>query len=90
MATTINLDSYGVKDIKTLEGIEAIRLRPGMEEYIRLFNYLITEYNHSFIKFTNNEDENDKVNILHFFQYFYPNYKFYLSTKNTALFYRKE
>ena len=25
-------DSYGVKDIKTLEGIEAIRLRPGMEE----------------------------------------------------------
>ena len=43
MATTINLDSYGVKDIKTLEGIEAIRLRPGMEEYIRLFNYLITE-----------------------------------------------
>ena len=30
MATTINLDSYGVKDIKTLEGIEAIRLRPGM------------------------------------------------------------
>lgn len=78
MATTINLDSYGVKDIKTLEGIEAIRLRPGMEEYIRLFNYLITEYNHSFIKFTNNEDENDKVNILHFFQHFYPNYKFYL------------
>lgn len=90
MATIINLDSYGVKDIKTLEGIEAIRLRSGMEEYIRLFNYLITEYNHSFIKFTNNEDENDKVNILHFFQYFYPNYKFYLFTKNTALFYRKE
>lgn len=30
MTTTINLDSYGVKDIKTLEGIEAIRLRPGM------------------------------------------------------------
>ena len=26
---TVNLD-YGVKDIKTLEGIEAIRLRPGM------------------------------------------------------------
>ena len=25
----INLD-YGVKDIKTLEGIEAIRLRPGI------------------------------------------------------------
>ena len=24
------IDSYGVKDIKTLEGIEAIRLRPGM------------------------------------------------------------
>ena len=90
MVTTINLDSYGVKDIKTLEGIEAIRLRPGMEEYIRFFNYLITKYNHSFIKFTNNENEDDKVNILHFFQHFYPNYKFYLSTKNTALFYNKE
>ena len=25
---SVNLD-YGVKDIKTLEGIEAIRLRPG-------------------------------------------------------------
>ena len=24
------MDNYGVKDIKTLEGIEAIRLRPGM------------------------------------------------------------
>ena len=23
-------ENYGVKDIKTLEGIEAIRLRPGM------------------------------------------------------------
>ena len=27
--STIN-ENYGVKDIKTLEGIEAIRLRPGM------------------------------------------------------------
>jgi DNA gyrase/topoisomerase IV subunit B len=26
------MSDYGVKDIKTLEGIEAIRLRPGMEE----------------------------------------------------------
>lgn len=24
------MSNYGVKDIKTLEGIEAIRLRPGM------------------------------------------------------------
>lgn len=24
------MSDYGVKDIKTLEGIEAIRLRPGM------------------------------------------------------------
>lgn len=24
------ITNYGVKDIKTLEGIEAIRLRPGM------------------------------------------------------------
>ena len=24
---------YGVKDIKTLEGIEAIRLRPGMSNF---------------------------------------------------------
>ena len=24
------IENYGVKDIKTLEGIEAIRLRPGM------------------------------------------------------------
>lgn len=30
MATKKINDSYGVKDIKTLEGIEAIRLRPGM------------------------------------------------------------
>lgn len=86
---SVNLD-YGVKDIKTLEGIEAIRLRPGMEEYIRLFNYLTTEYNYSFIKFTNNENEDDKINILRFFKYFYPNYKFHLSTTNTALFYEKE
>lgn len=26
---------YGVKDIKTLEGIEAIRLRPGMYHFFR-------------------------------------------------------
>ena len=26
----VNASDYGVKDIKTLEGIEAIRLRPGM------------------------------------------------------------
>ncbi len=26
------MSDYGVKDIRTLEGIEAIRLRPGMEE----------------------------------------------------------
>lgn len=84
------MSDYGVKDIKTLEGIEAIRLRPGMEEYVRLFNYLITEYNYSFIKFTNNENEDDKVDILRFFRHFYPNYKFYLSTENTALFYKKE
>lgn len=84
------MSNYGVQDIKTLEGIEAIRLRPGMEEYIRLFNYLITEYNQSFIKFTNDENEDDKANILRFFRYFYPNYKFYLSTENTALFYKKE
>ena len=25
---------YGVKDIKTLEGIEAIRLRPGINSYL--------------------------------------------------------
>ena len=86
----IKKENYGVEDIKTLEGIEAIRLRPGMEEYIRLFNYLITRYNHSFIKFINNESENDKVDILHFFKYFYQNYKFYLSTENTALFYEKK
>lgn len=30
MAKNISIDDYGVKDIKTLEGIEAIRLRPGM------------------------------------------------------------
>ena len=35
----INLD-YGVKDIKTLEGIEAIRLRPGMYNYLsRIHKY---------------------------------------------------
>ena len=37
MSNTI--ENYGVKDIKTLDGIEAIRLRPGMEEYNRLFNF---------------------------------------------------
>ena len=30
------MTDYGVKDIQTLEGIEAIRLRPGMEEYTPL------------------------------------------------------
>ena len=84
------MSDYGVKDIKTLEGIEAIRLRPGMEEYNRLFNFYKTQYNKSFIKFTNNENEDDKVNILRFFRHFYPNYKFYLSTENTALFYEKK
>lgn len=74
------IDNYGVKDIKTLEGIE---------EYIQLFTYLINIYNNSFIKFTNNENEAEKVNILHFFQQYYPNYKFYLSTQNTAIFYEK-
>ena len=35
----INLD-YGVKDIKTLEGIEAIKLRPGMYNYLsRIHKY---------------------------------------------------
>lgn len=84
------MSNYGVKDIKTLEGIEAIRLRPGMEEYIRLFNYLIARYNHSFIKFTSNESENDKADILRFFRHFYPSYKFHLSTEDTALFYEKK
>ena len=28
--------NYGTKDIKTLEGIEAIRLRPGMSAAARL------------------------------------------------------
>ena len=55
MSNTI--ENYGVKDIKTLEGIEAIRLRPGMEEYNRLFNFYKTQYNKSFIKFTNNEND---------------------------------
>ena len=31
---SVNLD-YGVKDIKTLEGIEAIRLRPGIKSNCR-------------------------------------------------------
>ena len=31
------MSNYGVKDIKTLEGIEAIRLRPGMYHF--LFKY---------------------------------------------------
>ena len=29
------MSNYGVKDIKTLEGIEAIRLRPGMYHSFR-------------------------------------------------------
>ena len=29
------MSDYGVKDIKTLEGIEAIRLRPGMYHSFR-------------------------------------------------------
>ena len=28
-------DNYGVKDIRTLEGIEAIRLRPGIKSNCR-------------------------------------------------------
>ena len=28
------MSDYGVKDIKTLEGIEAIRLRPGIDNYL--------------------------------------------------------
>ena len=28
------MSDYGVKDIKTLEGIEAIRLRPGMGVFV--------------------------------------------------------
>ena len=33
MSNTI--ENYGVKDIKTLEGIEAIRLRPGIKSNCR-------------------------------------------------------
>ena len=29
------MSDYGVKDVKTLEGIEAIRLRPGMYHSFR-------------------------------------------------------
>lgn len=78
---------YGVKDIKTLEGIEAIRHVPGIEEYNRLFNFCKTQYNKSFIKFTDNENMQDKENIIRFFSFFYPTYKFYLSYETTAIFY---
>lgn len=84
----VNKENYGVNDIKTLEGIEAIRLRPGIEEYIHLFNYLITKYDCSFVKFTNNEKEEDKVDILRFFKYLYPNYNFCLSVEKTAFIYK--
>lgn len=34
------MSDYGVKDIKTLEGIEAIRLRPGINNYLsRIHEY---------------------------------------------------
>ena len=33
------MDNYGVKDIKTLEGIEAIRLRPGSEIKISVYQF---------------------------------------------------
>lgn len=34
------MSDYGVKDIKTLEGIEAIRLRPGINDYLsRIHKY---------------------------------------------------
>ena len=36
MSNTI--ENYGVKDIKTLEGIEAIRLRPGIKSNCRCPN----------------------------------------------------
>ena len=85
MSNTI--ENYGVKDIKTLEGIEAIRLRPGTEEYNRLFNFYKTQYNKSFIKFTNNENVEEKEDVIRFFSFFYPQYKFYLSYENTAMFY---
>lgn len=78
---------YSVKDIKTLEGIEAIRLRPGMEEYNRLFNFYKTQYNKSFIKFTNDENVEEKEDVIRFFSFLYPQYKFYLSYENTAMFY---
>lgn len=84
--STIN-ENYGVKDIKTLEGIEAIRLRPGMEEYNRLFNFYKTQYNKSFIKFTNDENVEEKEDVIRFFSFLYPQYKFYLSYENTAMFY---
>lgn len=77
-------------DIKEFEKMEKIGSKSNIEEYVRLFNYLIKEYDFSFIKFTNNENEKEKIDILHFFQYFYHNYKFYLSSTNTALFYEKK
>lgn len=80
--------NYGVEQIKTLEGIEAIRLRPGMEEYNRLFNFYKTQYNKSFIKFINNENVEEKEDVIRFFSFFYPQCKFYLSYENTAIFYK--
>jgi DNA gyrase/topoisomerase IV subunit B len=37
---------YGVKDIKTLEGIEAIRLRPGIIDYCieHQYEYIIWRF----------------------------------------------
>lgn len=38
-------NNYGINDIKTLEGIEAIRLRPGMSETIEKYTPLeVLEY----------------------------------------------
>ena len=34
---------YGVKDIKTLEGIEAIRLRPGMYHSFRKYSMILVK-----------------------------------------------
>lgn len=45
------MSDYGVKDIKTLEGIEAIRLRPGMIEWCIEHQYELPRKLYTYAKY---------------------------------------
>jgi hypothetical protein len=58
------------------------------DKYITLFLYLKDRYDESFVKFVNDEDEEEKEEIIRFFSKTFKDYKFKFSAQHTAFFYK--